>query len=92
MMKKIICAALAAALLFSLAACGTEPPVSSELPDPVSDVTPAPTPTATPEPTPTPLPYANPLSGEPMEEDISANRPFAIMINNIQQALPQCGV
>ena len=91
-MKKILSAALAAAMLLSLAACGSEPPEQSGLPDPVSDVTPAPTPTPTPEPTPTPLPYINPLSGEPMEEDISENRPFAIMINNIQQALPQCGV
>lgn len=91
-MKKLLSVALAAAMLLSLAACGTVPPETSGLPDPTTDVSPAPTPTATPEPTPTPLPYANPLSGEPMEEDISANRPFAIMINNIQQALPQCGV
>ena len=69
-MKKLLSAALAAAMLLSLAACGTVPPETSGLPDPTTDVTPAPTPTATPEPTPTPLPYTNPLSGEPMEEDI----------------------
>lgn len=94
MKRKIICAALAAAMLLSLAACGTLPPEQSGLPEPVSDVTPPPssTPSPTPEPTPTPLPYTNPLSGEPMEEDISENRPYAVMINNIQQALPQCGV
>lgn len=93
-MKKTISAALVLALLLSLTACGTEPPGQSGLPEPVTDVTPAPTAEPTPEatPSPTPLPYVNPLSGEPMEEDVSANRPFAIMINNIQQALPQCGV
>ena len=95
-MKKTISAALAIALLLSLAACGTVPPEQSTLPDPVTNLTPTPeptpTPSPTPEPTPTPLPYANPLSGEPMEEDISELRPFAIMINNIKQALPQCGV
>lgn len=89
-MKKTISAALVLALLLSLTACGTEPPGQSGLPEPVTDVTPAPTAEPTPEatPSPTPLPYVNPLSGEPMEEDVSANRPFAIMINNIQQALP----
>ena len=93
-MKKLLFAVLVFALLLSLTACGTEPPVQSGLPEPVTDGTPAPTAEATAEPTPspTPLPYTNPLSGEPMEEDISGQRPFAIMINNIQQALPQCGV
>ena len=68
----------------------TEPPAESA--EPSASAAPSPTPSPTPEPTPTPLPYTNPLSGEPMEEDISENRPYAIMINNIQQALPQCGV
>jgi len=36
--------------------------------------------------------YFNPLTGEGMDEDISQNRPVAIMINNIKQAQPQCGV
>ena len=68
----------------------TEPPAESA--EPSASAAPSPTPSPTPEPTPTPLPYTNPLSGEPMEEDISESRPYAIMINNIQQALPQCGV
>ena len=93
-MKKILSAALAASLLLSLGACGAEPPAQTGLPEPVADSSPSPTveaePTATPEPTP--MPYIDPLSGEPMETDISDVRPFAIMINNIQQALPQCGV
>ena len=37
-------------------------------------------------------PYTNPLTGEGMDEDISMNRPVTIMINNIKQAQPQCGV
>ena len=36
--------------------------------------------------------YYNPLTGEGMHKDISMNRPVAIMINNIIQAQPQCGV
>lgn len=33
----------------------------------------------------------NPLTGEAVDEDISANRPIAVMLNNIRQALPQSG-
>ncbi len=93
-MKRIFCAGLALIMLFTLAACGAEiddlVPSPSVTPTPLP--TPSPTPSPTPEPTPTPLPYVNPLSGEGMEEDISTQRPWAIMINNIEQALPQCGV
>lgn len=94
-MKRACCACLAILMFLSLAACGAEiedlvPPTPSASPTPVP--TPTPTPTPTPEPTPTPLPYTNPLSGAGMEEDISERRPWAIMINNIEQALPQCGV
>lgn len=52
-----------------------------------------------PDPAPTPTPeeveifeYVNPLTGEGLHEDISMNRPIAIMINNIKQAQPQVGV
>lgn len=34
----------------------------------------------------------NPLTGEPIDEDISMNRPVAIMINNISVAQPQLGL
>ncbi|HIQ79554.1 MAG TPA: DUF3048 domain-containing protein [Candidatus Scatomorpha intestinavium] len=93
-MKRILAALLAAALLLGLAACGAEIDdlVPSPSVTPTATPRPTPTPTPTPEPTPTPLPYTNPLSGEGMAEDISSLRPWAIMINNIQQALPQCGV
>lgn len=33
----------------------------------------------------------NPLTGESVDEDISGNRPFAVMFNNTQIALPQHG-
>lgn len=42
--------------------------------------------------TPEPLAYTNPLTGEGIKEDISKNRPVAVMINNIIQAQPQRGV
>ena len=89
-MKRLLSAVLAAAMLFVLASCGTDNP--SSLPDPDAESVPPVSTQPTPEPTPTPAPYSNPLSGEPMDEDISANRPWAIMINNLEQALPQCGV
>ena len=76
-----------------------EPPVTADVGPNTPDVTaaPAPTPTPTPEPTPepTPTPYAgpfDPLTGLPLDEDISSRRPIAVMINNLRAALPQCGV
>lgn len=36
--------------------------------------------------------YTNPLTGEVTEEDISKNRPVAVMINNIYLAMPQLGI
>lgn len=38
----------------------------------------------------TPLIY-HPLTGEVVEEDVSEGRPYAIMLNNIKDALPQLG-
>lgn len=43
-------------------------------------------------PTPEIFEYTNPLTGEGMHEDISKNRPVAVMINNIIKAQPQRGV
>lgn len=34
----------------------------------------------------------NPLTGLPVDEDISANRPYAVMINNLKVAVPQDGI
>lgn len=100
-MKKIIVLVLALLMLLSAAACGPaqspEPapaPTPEAAPEPTP--TPAPTPTPTPEPTPepTPTPYSgpvNPLTGEPVAEDVSDVRPIAVMLNNIKEAQPQQG-
>ena len=82
-----------------------EPDVVMQTPEltPTPDLTPAPTPTAepdepeddTPEPTPAPTPYigpTNPLSGMPMDEEKTKNRPLAIVISNEPDALPANGV
>lgn len=34
----------------------------------------------------------NPLTGEPVDEDILSNRPYAVMFNNTEIALPQHGI
>ena len=88
-MKKFFAAVLCAAMLLSLAACGGG---QSALPTPDAEDVPEPTGTPEPTPSPTPEPFLNPLSGEPVEEDISMNRPFAVMINNLPPSLPQRGV
>ena len=36
--------------------------------------------------------FVNPLTGLAEEEDVSGNRPVAVMLNNLKKALPQCGV
>lgn len=94
-MKKLFCAALILTLIFISACGGTASPTPS--PETTASQTPiegasdpSPTPIETAEPTE--APYTNPLTGEGMDEDISALRPWAIMINNLDKALPQCGV
>lgn len=91
-MKKLICILLAAMFLLA-AACGeTATPVGTAVPGETPAATAEPSPTPTAEPEPSKAPYINPLTGEGMETDISAARPWAIMINNLKEALPQCGV
>lgn len=94
-MKKIVCLILALVLLLAASACGeTASPVVSSAPTatPTAEATASPTAVPAASPTATAAPYTNPLSGEPMDTDISAQRPWAIMINNLDKALPQCGV
>lgn len=90
-----------------LAACGETggdaPPTSNVPPAavdetvvPTPSLTPTPqatpTPEATPEPTPTPqADPINPLTGELMEEEKINDRPIAVMLNNLKQAMPQLG-
>jgi hypothetical protein len=94
MMKKILMAVLAFALLFT--ACTqrstvTESAEPTPTPPATRAPTPSPTPTPTPTPEPTPEPIRHPLTGEAVDEALTA-RPLAIMINNHPQAQPQCGI
>lgn len=88
-MKRIATFVLILALVFSLAACGTGP---SGLPDPDAESAPPASAEPSAEPPPSAAPYANPLTGEPLEEDISMYRPWAVMINDLPPSLPQRGV
>ena len=94
-MKRTIILILTAAMLLSLFACTRrsgepEEETEDELAGEVhSEPTPEPTPT--PEATPEPESPSNFLTGEKLDEPDST-RPFAVMINNIINAQPQCGV
>ena len=67
-------------------------PTPAATPEPTPEATPEPTPEVTPEPSPepTPLPYQHPLTGERLAEPFGNSRPYAVMINNINVAQPQC--
>lgn len=84
-MRKLITIVIAFMLL--LTACAKNTP-----PEPTEEPEATPTPTATPAPTPTVNPYVNPLTGLPVDKPIAQNRPIAVMINNIRESLPQCGI
>ena len=80
-MKRMIAVLLALVMLAALlSACGKAETPAAETAEPIAS------------PTPTPTPIVNPLTGETVSEDISAVRPYAIMINNISVAQPQVGV
>ena len=91
-----------AVLLLALTSCkaspSLEPPPLETLEPPVTatPTTPTPTPAPTPTlaPTPAPLPDTlNPLTGEPLSEGATVqDRPTAVMLNNLQKALPMSGV
>lgn len=85
-MKRLIPLILVAAILFTLAgcSCGKIKSDPGEAPDVHA-------PDATPTPTPTPTPFYDPLTGEVTETDITSQRPYAVMINNISVAQPHCG-
>lgn len=97
-MKRILSLIMTAAVLLSLFACTRRPETEQEATPEISaelsggiipELTPEPTPT--PEPTQAPVLYRNFLNGEPLGEP-DYTRPFAVMINNIVYAQPQCGV
>ena len=77
----------------ALSACGSgEEPAPTESPAPTASPTLTPTPEPTPEPTQVPPEKVNPLTGLPIGGEATANqRPVAIMLNNIKEALPQQG-
>ncbi|MCD7821094.1 MAG: DUF3048 domain-containing protein [Clostridiales bacterium] len=95
-MKKVLSLALVLAMLLAMAGCATaqaeEPEESAEASvveveaEPVVEED-----ESEPEEEAFDWSYINPLTGEATEEDISNNRPIAIMLNNIKQALPQYG-
>lgn len=74
-------------LLMLLTACGKSSSPTVALEPPSVEV-----PDATATPTAAPETITNPLTGEALETDISANRPYAVMLNNIKVALPQDGI
>ena len=83
-------------LASSLCACHKDLPADTPL-DPETPTAPtAPvqpvTPTVLQEPELYEPAIMNPLTGEATGEDIGANRPYAVVFNNLEQALPQCGV
>ena len=95
-MKRLFALMLALCLL--LCACGSKPaettaPPETTVPPTTVPVTTAPPettapPTVTTEPAPVDI---NPLTGEALAEETSL-RPYAIMINNLVKAVPQCGI
>ena len=87
---------LALCLLLGLTACGgggegSSPGDGSEPPS-VSTLAPVEEPDQSQEPEEPVYPYAAPLTGEGLMEDVSGQRPIAIMLNNLSKALPQAGV
>jgi len=91
MYKRISCllaGVLAAVMLLS--ACGSHVPDASSAPgDGSLSLEPSVSVMAPVDPIPL---YTNPLTGEGTDVDLSANRPVAIMLNNLKKALPQCGI
>ena len=95
-MKKMLALLLALSLL--LCGCGSKPAETTAPPTTVPPTT-VPVTTAPPETT-VPVTTApaetapvdtNPLTGEALEA-VTDNRPYAIMINNMIKAVPQCGI
>lgn len=92
-MKKRILTLFAVCMLL-LSACGDvvevqTPPESTPTPTPPANVSVQPTPSPVAEPEAGPV---NPLTGLPMDEAQINNRPIAVMLNNLKQAMPQLGV
>ncbi len=96
-MKRWLSLLLAVAMLFLMASCAqneTEEPAVDPEPEVVEEPEDTP-PEIVEEPEDEPETpsgdLVNPLTGEAVAEDISANRPVMVMLNNVKQALPQSG-
>lgn len=92
-MKKQLAAGLACLLL--LTGCAKSPATEDTTPT-LPETTPVTSaPTAAPETVPPETEkapsYVNPLTGEALSAPYDESRPYAVMINNIQVAMPQCG-
>jgi hypothetical protein len=80
---------LVTVMLLAMGACGFREETDET---PLESTTPVPSPSdEVPSPEPV-VKFTNPLTGEATETDISNQRPFAIMINNLNAAQPQCGI
>lgn len=88
-MKRFVCL-FCALLLLLTAACSPSAEAPSPTPEPTSTPEPVPAPEPTPVSTPEPEFY-HPLTGVPVEEDLSGKKPVAVMLNNIRAAMPQQG-
>lgn len=89
-MKKIfaLSAVILTALLVMTACAKQTPEVQEETTQSAS-----PSPSSSPSPKKTDeAAYTNPLTGEAAETDLSGEKPFAVMLNNLQAAQPQQGV
>ncbi len=92
-MKRIVC--LVFALCLILCGCGageeTTAPTTAAPTAPATTAAPTTEPTTVPETTEAPVIYHHPLNGKVLEEPWTG-RATAIVINNIQAALPQYGI
>lgn len=97
-MKRWLSLLLAIAMLLLMASCAN---TQTEEPDPEPEIveeTESEPVIEVPDPEPEPElesevtgDFVNPLTGEVVTEDISANRPVMVMLNNVRQSLPQSG-
>ncbi len=96
----VVLVLLVALLVFTLSSCQQDipqEPIEPEVTETIAPVEPEPAPEPESEPVPEAepepeYPYANPLTGEGMDVDISNNRPYAVMLNNLKIAIPQLSV
>ncbi len=93
-MKRILCLVFALCLL--LCGCGSADAPTTEATDapttqPATTAEPTTVPTTVPETTAAPVVYQHPLNGQELEEPFAGGA-TAIVINNIQAALPQYGI